>query len=96
MPITERMRPEIFRAPRRIRKDRIQIDPDFGNRLRALRESRGLKQADFLVGRSSRNISLIETGQRRAITIELAQEIAERCGITVEDLLMPPPAAFNW
>lgn len=92
MSSVERMRPETFRAPYRHRKDQIKIDPDFGNRLRVLREARGLKQADFLEGRSGKNISLIERGQRGAITKKLAVEIAERCKMTVEELLKPPSA----
>lgn len=80
MPVTER---------RRVRqRAKGPIDPVFGERLRTLREARGLTQADLAAGDFSKGfISLLETGRTRA-SLRAAGIIAARLGVSVADLLM--------
>jgi transcriptional regulator with XRE-family HTH domain len=57
--------------------------PHFGERLRRLRQQRGLKQADLAdSGLSASYISRIESGNR-AVTAQLAQVLAERLGVDI-------------
>lgn len=57
--------------------------PHFGERLRRLRQQRGLKQADLTDGGLSASyISRIESGNR-AVTAHIAQVLADRLGVDV-------------
>lgn len=77
------------RAHARGREPRA-IDPSFGVRLRALRLSRGMTQAE-LAGRDLTKgfISLLETGRARA-SLGSVEVLAERLGTRVTDLIGGP------
>lgn len=63
------------------------IDPSFGHRFKALREARGMTQAD-LAGEDFTKafISHIETGRTR-VSLRAAEILAQRMGIRVVDLM---------
>ncbi len=65
-----------------------------GNKIKALREERGMTQYDLAVriGVSQARISHYETG-RRDLSLELAANIATALGVSVDDLLPAPIAA---
>jgi tetratricopeptide (TPR) repeat protein len=59
----------------------------FGERLRALRRARGLRQQDLAGGRySAAYISMLEGGRTRA-SMKALEHIAERLGVAVSELL---------
>lgn len=66
------------------------VEPGLGQRVRALRESRGLTQAALAGADFSKAfISLIETGRTR-ISLRAAGILAARLGVPVSDLLQSP------
>lgn len=69
------------------------VDPAFGQRIRSLREARGLTQ-EQLAGRdySKGFISLIETGRTR-VSLRAAEVLASRLGASVADLMAPGGAS---
>lgn len=80
--------PKVKRIVRQKRKG--PIDPNTGQRVRALREARGLTQAALAANDFSKGfISLVETGRTR-ISLRAAQIIAARLGVPVADLLATP------
>src|SRR2546421_1788055 len=57
--------------------------PYFGERLRRLRQQRGLKQSDLAeVGLSVSYVSRIESGSR-AVTVQQAEALARRLGVDI-------------
>jgi tetratricopeptide (TPR) repeat protein len=69
------------------------IDPAFGDRLRSLRQARGLTQAalaadDFTTG----FISLVETGRTR-VSLRAAEILSRRLGVAVSELMVPSASA---
>ncbi|MEU0438738.1 helix-turn-helix transcriptional regulator [Streptomyces sp. NPDC006186] len=65
--------------------------PEFGRRLREIRSARGLSQSDVAgKGLSPSYISLVESGNRTP-SPKAVRAIAERLGVTVDDLTAPAP-----
>jgi tetratricopeptide (TPR) repeat protein len=79
---------------RRVRqKAKGPIDPAFGDRLRSLRQARGLTQAalaadDFTTG----FISLVETGRTR-VSLRAAEILSRRLGVAVSELMVVSESA---
>lgn len=79
---------------RRVRqKAKGPVDPAFGDRLRSLRQARGLTQAalaadDFTTG----FISLVETGRTR-VSLRAAEILSRRLGVAVSELMVPSASA---
>ncbi len=81
--------------PRRIVRQKAKgpIDPALGLKIRELRLSRGLTQAELAAQDFSKGfISLLETGRTRA-SLRAAHILAGRLGVDVSDLLSTPAAA---
>lgn len=76
----------IASEPRKIRKDKVSIGPNFGRRVGDLRKALGFSRDGLLGLGRGENLRQIEAGQRKAISKVLAQEIAEKLGITLADL----------
>lgn len=76
---------------RRVRqKAKGPIDPFVGDRLRELRHSRGLSQAQLAAPDFSKAfISLAETGRTR-ISLRAAEILAQKLGVTAADLIRRP------
>lgn len=67
------------------------IDPRFGERLRLIRQARGLSQAELAAGEFSKGfISLVETGRTR-ISLRAAEVLATRLHVTVSELMDTVP-----
>ena len=67
------------------------IDPRFGNRLRELRASAGLTQAQLAGPEFSKGfVSLVETGRART-SLRAAQIFADRLRVPLAELVDPAP-----
>lgn len=75
----------VERKRRAVRSDQLAIDSNFGKKIEQIRTALGLSREE-LIGTGKFNLREIEHGNRAAITKALAQELAERLGITVADL----------
>ena len=66
------------------------IDPAFGTKVRALRDARGLTQAQLAGEDFSKGfISLVETGRTR-VSLRAAEILANRLGVAVSELMKAP------
>ncbi len=72
------------------------MNPDTGERVRALRTARGIAQADLAatIGVSKSYLSHIEAG-RRPVTSAMLEKIAQALGVDVEQLESGMPADLN-
>ena len=63
-----------------------------GERIRVLREARGLSGNALakLAGISQGHLRDLETGRRKSPTLDTAQALARALGVTVDDLLCVP------
>lgn len=85
----------IATKPKRIVRQKAKgpIDPGVGLKIRELRSSRGMTQAELAGPDFSKGfISLLETGRTRA-SLRAAQILASRLGVDLTDLLSAPTAA---
>lgn len=71
---------------RRVKKERLESEQSFGGSLRRLRKQRGLSREDFAPAINAKTVARIEQGKVSRIQPKTLSALAERLGVSPEEI----------